>query len=75
MVTYVDERYLDVAFPEKEVKFGLAFVLAKNLITLENEELTKKVNENMALLKKYESIPRMLEYSSKALLPYQEYLE
>ena len=44
-------------------------------ISVDRPGFAEKVGEHRDVLKRYESIPRALEYAVKALGPYEEYLE
>ena len=74
-VQSVNENRIIVKFHDKEVKFGLAVTLANNILSVENPTFAEKVNEYKPILKRAGNIPMLLESASKALKPYEEYLE
>lgn len=75
IVDSIDERYVVATFPEKQVQISLPIGLANNIITMDKKEFTDKVDIYRSILKKYDSIPKTLEYAARALEPYEEYLE
>ena len=74
-ITHIDERRIEVSFPEKDVKFGLAIAIANGILFVENADFEIKVKEYSDLLRKQDSISKALEYASRALEPYEEYLD
>lgn len=75
MVKTINDRHLVADFPEKEAKLSLAAGIANNIISLDKPGFKGKAGEYRDVLKRYESIPRALDYASRALEPYEEYLE
>ncbi|MBP3196896.1 MAG: hypothetical protein J6N21_07810 [Butyrivibrio sp.] len=71
----IDEKYIVATFPEKQAQVSLPVGIANGIIKLENEGFEEKAAEYKDLLKRYSAIPRALEYASKALEPYEEYLD
>lgn len=75
MVKTINDRHLVADFPEKEAKLSLAAGIANNIISLDKPGFKEKAGEYRDVLIRYESIPRALDYASRALEPYEEYLE
>lgn len=74
-VKFIDEKYIVGSFPKKKAEISLPIGLANNLITMEKSGFEEKVAEYRAVLKKYDSIPKALDYAARVLEPYEEYLE
>ena len=58
----------------EEKKLGLAIAIANGIIKLDTPEFDAKREEYLGILKQADSIPNHLEYASRALEPYEEYL-
>lgn len=58
-----------------EKLLGTAVSLANDIITVEDEEFSKWLNENKAVLKDEKKIPQRLETAANQFAPYAEYLE
>lgn len=58
----------------EEKQLGLAVVIANDIVKVDLPEFDAKRTEYLEVLKKADSIPRNLEYASKALESYEEYL-
>lgn len=74
-VVSVNEQYLVAMFSGNQVKIGMPIGISKNIIYIDGNEFSKLKDESLELLKKADSINRSLEYSARALEPYEEYLE
>ena len=53
----------------------MAVVIANGIISVDVPGFNEKKTEYINVLKKADSIPRNLEYASRALEPYEEYLD
>ena len=75
-VISVDERYIRIKVRKsgEEKQLGLAVVIMNGIVNVDSLEFDAKRTEYMDVLKKADSIPRNLEYASRALEPYEEYL-
>lgn len=75
-VISVDSRYLKIKVDGSgvEKQLGLSIVIANGIVNVEAEDFIEKRNEYLPILRKADSIPRTLEYASRALEPYEEYL-
>ncbi len=71
----IDEKYIVATFPEKQAQVSLSVGIANGIIRLENADFAGKAAEYKDILKRYSAIPRALEYASRALEPYEEYLD
>ena len=76
-VLSVDKRYMriEVRRSGEEKQLGLAVVIMNGIVNVDSLEFDAKRTEYMDVLKKADSIPRNLEYASRALEPYEEYLD
>lgn len=75
-VISVDSKYLKIKTSTGEEKtLSLPIVLVNNMIILNDDEYSIKRNESIDLLKRADSIPRVLDYAIKALEPYKDYIE
>lgn len=76
-VISVDERYIRIKVRKsgEEKQLGLAVVIMNGIVNVDSLEFDAKRTEYMDVLKKADSIPRNLEYASRALEPYEEYLD
>ncbi len=75
VIDSIDDRWLQATFDEGQKKVGLAVCLSKRLISVDVDGFEEMVNEYADVLGKADSLTRSLEYASKALEPYEEYLE
>ena len=73
-VKYIDNEYIYVKFADKEAQISLSVGLANNLITTDKPGFKEKVAEYRDVLKNYKSIQERMDYSARALKPYEEYL-
>ena len=75
-VLSVDEKYIRLRVKKsgEEKKLGLAIAIANGIIKLDTPEFDAKREEYLGILKQADSIPNHLEYASRALEPYEEYL-
>ena len=62
-------------FPAKEVRGNIPIMIANGLLKCEKEDYSEEMDACRDVLKKYDTIPRRLEYAKKALEPYASYLE
>ena len=53
----------------------MAVVITNGIISVDVPEFNEKKTEYIDVLKKADSIPRNLEYATRALEPYEEYLD
>ena len=76
-VLSVDERYIRIKVRKsgEEKQLGLAVVIMNGIVNVDSLEFDAKRTEYMDVLKKADSIPRNIEYASRALEPYEEYLD
>lgn len=75
-VLSVDSRYLklNVLKTGEEKQLGLSVVIANGIVSVTTDDYKKKREQYLPLIKKADSIPRALDYASRALEPYEEYL-
>lgn len=59
----------------QEKQLSLAIVIANGIVSFAVEGFAEKVKEYAPIMKKVDSIPRMLESAAVALKPYEEYLD
>lgn len=73
----VDEKYLKIrnAKTGEDKQLSLAIVIANGIVTFNVEGFSEKIKELTPVLKKADSIPRTLEFTSHALALYEEYLD
>lgn len=62
-------------FSAKEVRGSIPVMIANGLLKCEKEGYSEEMEACRDVLKKYDTIPRRLEYAEKALEPYTQYLE
>lgn len=76
-VLYVDSKYIKLRIQKtgEAKQLGLAIVIANGIISVDVPDFSEKKSEYIDVLKKADSIPRNLEYASRALEPYKEYLD
>lgn len=74
-IDVIDEKYIVATFSEKQAQVSLPVGIANGIIRLENASFDEKAVEYKDILKRYSAIPRALEYASRALEPYEEYLD
>lgn len=53
----------------------MAVVIINGIISMEEPGFVERKTEYVDVLKKSDSIPRNLEYATRALEPYEEYLD
>ena len=53
----------------------MAVVITNGIISMEEPGFAERKTEYVDVLKKSDSIPRNLEYATRALEPYEEYLD
>lgn len=75
-VLSVDPRYLKLKILKtgEEKQLGLSVVIANGIISVATDDFKEKREQYLPLIKKADSIPRALDYASRALEPYEEYL-
>lgn len=75
-VLSVDSRYLKLKILKtgEEKQLGLSVVIANGIISVATDDFKEKREQYLPLIKKADSIPRALDYASRALEPYEEYL-
>lgn len=75
-VLSVDSRYLKLKVLKtgEEKQLGLSVVIANGIVSVTTDDYKKKREQYLPLIKKADSIPRALDYASRALEPYEEYL-
>lgn len=75
-VLSVDPRYLKLKILKtgEEKQLGLSVVIANGIISVVTDGFKEKREQYLPLIKKADSIPRALDYASRALEPYEEYL-
>lgn len=73
----VDSNYLRIMVDKtgEEKQLGLAVVIANGIVTIDSEVFKEKQKEYLPILKRANSIPGALEYASRTLEPYEEYLD
>lgn len=73
----VNEKYLKIKSEKtgEEKQLSLAIVIANGIVSFAVEGFAEKVKEYAPIMKKVDSIPRMLESAAVALKPYEEYLD
>lgn len=73
----VDSNYLRIMVDKtgEEKQLGLAVVIANGIVTIDSEVFKEKQKEYLPILKSANSIPGALEYASRTLEPYEEYLD
>ena len=71
----VDGLYLIMEFPEKEICGNLPVMIANGLINGDKVCGADGIEKYRDVLKKYDSIPKKLEYAERAIAPYVKYLE
>lgn len=59
----------------EEKQLGLALVIAKGVIRIDEPEFDEKRAEYLEILKIADSLPRKLDYAARSLEPYEEYLD
>lgn len=74
-VDSVSESYVEASFPEKQVQISLPVGIANRIISVEHNDFEKLADKYREVLKRYDTIPKALEYASRALEPYEEYLD
>lgn len=76
-VLSVDKRYMRIKVRKsgEEKQLGLAVVITNGIVKADLPEFDAKRTEYLEVLKKADSIPRSLEYATRALEPYEEYLD
>lgn len=74
-VDFVDEKYITATYPEKQVKMSLVIGIINDLIKTDSPNFAKTVEKYRDLLKRQNSIMNALDYSARALEPYEEYLD
>lgn len=74
-VKSIEGLILVVSFPTKEVRGSIPVMIANGLLKCEKEDYFKEMETYCDVLKKYDTIPRRLEYAQKVLEPYADYLE
>lgn len=75
VVKSIDEDYIVAEYQNREVEISLAIGIANKLISTDKPDFDEKVAQYKEILKKCDSIPRALEYASRALESYEEYLQ
>ena len=75
-VLSVDSRYLKLKVLKtgEEKQLGLSVVIANGIVSVATDDFKEKREQYLPLIKKADSIPRALDYASRALEPYEEYL-
>lgn len=73
-VKAVNEDRITIDFDGVVVQINLAVGIGNGIVTVDKDEFGKKVNEYKAVLKRYDVIPRNLDYVARALEGYEEYL-
>ncbi len=74
-VKSIEGMCLVADFPAKEVRGSIPVMIANGLLKSDREGFAEKTETYRDILKKYDSIPRRMEYAEKALEPYADYLE
>ena len=76
-VLSVDSKYIKLRIQKsgEDKQLGMAIVIANGIISVDVLGFNEKKTEYINVLKKADSIPRNLEYASRALEPYEEYLD
>ena len=76
-VLSVDSKYIKLRIQKagEDKQLGMAIVIANGIISVDVSGFNEKKTEYINVLKKADSIPRNLEYASRALEPYEEYLD
>lgn len=76
-VLSVDPRYLKLKILKtgEEKQLALSIVVANGIVSVATDEFKEKKTQYLPLIKKADSIPRALDYASRALEPYEEYLD
>ena len=75
LIDSIDSQYVVATYPEKQAKISLPVGIANDIIRFDSPEFDVCAEKYRDVLKKYDSIPRLLEYAAKALKPYEEHLE
>lgn len=74
-VKSIDGIYMVADYPEKEVRGSIPVMIANGLLKSGREEFAAQTEVYRNILKKYDSIPKRLDYAAKVLEPYTQYLE
>lgn len=76
-VLSVDSKYIKLRIQKtgEDKQLGMTVIIANGIISVDVPEFNEKKTEYIDVLKKADSIPRNLEYASRALEPYEEYLD
>ena len=75
MVKAVEGRYLDVDFPEKEIRISLPVVISNGLMISDKAGYSECIAKYRDILKNGDSISTKLELAEKELKPYLQYLD
>ncbi|MBQ7077956.1 MAG: hypothetical protein IJM91_07475 [Lachnospiraceae bacterium] len=75
VVKAIDVDYVSIDFNGEVVPIGLAIGVGNGILSVEKDGFADKVNEYRDVLKRYDSVPRALDYAARALEGYEEYLE
>lgn len=74
-VKELDGNHLTISFRDKDVLFGFLTLVANKLITVNKIGFSETVEKYKDIINRHESIPGAFEYASRALEPYEEFLE
>ena len=66
---------MSIDFNGEVVPIGLAIGISNRILSVEKDGFADRVNEYRDVLKRYDAIPRALDYLARALEGYEEYLE
>ena len=71
----VNRDYITVEFQAKKTQISLPIGVSNGIITVDDPVFTEKAAEYKDVLKRFDSIPKALEYTERELKPYEQFLD
>ncbi len=75
IVEAIDKNYITVRFPQKTSRYELAGIFQSNLMSCDIDGFDDLLKKYQPYLRTRKSITSMMDYATRALKPYLEYLE
>lgn len=75
IVKSINEKYVEIDFPNQEKKLGLPVVIANGIISADTDEFGSNLIKYAPVLKRAEPISKAVERAKNALRGYEDYLD